>query len=72
MSVRPLRSREGEESLDITTIAQKTVAQKGLCNFVLLTGSEQQIGMASAQSAVLAAPLLSRAKSGEEVLHPFP
>lgn len=70
-SLCPLISHENEESLDITTVAQTSAAQKRLCNFVLLTSREQQIGTASAQSAVLAAPLLLRAKSDGEELHPF-
>lgn len=56
----PLSSREGEESLDITTAAQIAAAQKGLCNFVLLTGREQPVRIAWAQSTILAAPLLLR------------
>lgn len=38
----PLSSHKGEESLDITTVAQIAAAQKGLRNFVLLTGGEGQ------------------------------
>lgn len=67
----PLSSRKREECLDIPKVAQVSAAQKELCNFVLLTGREQQVGMASAQSATLAAPLLLRAKSEEEEPSPF-
>lgn len=71
MSVMPLSSRKREESLDIPTVAQVSAVQKELCNSVLLTGREQQLGMASAQSTTLAAPLLLRAKSEEENPSPF-
>lgn len=70
-SLCPVSSHEDEESLDITTVAQVSATQKRLCNFVLLTSREQQTGTASAQSAVLAAPLLLRAKSDGEEVHPF-
>lgn len=73
VSVILLSSCKREESLDITTVAQIPAAQKRLCNFVLLTGREQQMWMASAPllAPILAAPLLLRAKSDEEELHPF-
>lgn len=70
-SLYPLSSHEYEETLDITMVAQISAAQKRLCYFVLLTSREQQTGTASAQSAVLAAPLLLRAKSDGEEVHPF-
>lgn len=58
--VMPLSSHKGEESLDITTVVQIAAAQKGLHNFVLLTGGEQPVRIAWTQSAILAAPLLLR------------
>lgn len=71
MTVMPLSSHKREESLDITTVAQIAAAQKRLCNFVLLTGREQQKGMASAQRSILVVSLLLRANSHEEEPHPF-
>lgn len=71
MSMMPLSSHKREENLEITTVAQIAAAQKRLCNFVLLTGREQQKGTASAQSAILVASLLLRANSHEEEPHPF-
>lgn len=70
VSMMPLSSCKTEEGLDITVAAQIPAEQEGLCNFVLLTGREQQMGIA--QGAILPAPLPLRAKSDEEEPHPFP
>lgn len=66
MSVMHLISCRGEESLDITTVAQITAVQKGLCNSVHLTGRQQQMGMASAQCCTGSIFALSMKSDKEE------